>query len=171
MSTQQEPIARVERMLSPSIEDMGYALVRVRMMGGKRQPTLQVMAERADGAEMSVEDCASLSRAISALLDVEDPIEGSYHLEVSSPGLDRPLVRPGDFERFAGHEAKLEMTRPIDGRRRFSGRLMGLTDGEIRLRLSDGTEREVALPFAELAEAKLILTDELLRAALKQRSQ
>lgn len=164
-------MARVERMLSPTIEDMGYALVRVRMMGGKHRPTLQVMAERADGAEMSVEDCANLSRVISALLDVEDPITSSYVLEVSSPGIDRPLVRRGDFERFAGHEATLKTVRPIDGRRRFSGRLLGLDGDVVRIRLGDGTEDVAQIALAEVAEAKLVLTDELIRTTLRQRSQ
>lgn len=171
VSAQQEQTARVERMLSPMIEDMGYALVRVRMMGGQHRPTLQVMAERGDGAEMSVEDCASLSRAISALLDVEDPIASSYVLEVSSPGIDRPLVRRADFERFAGHEARLKTVRPIDGRRRFGGRLLGLEGDVVRIQLTDGSERVADIPFAEVAEAKLVLTDELIRMTLRQRSQ
>ena len=164
-------MARVERMLSPTIEDMGYALVRVRMMGGKQRPTLQVMAERADGSEMSVEDCASLSRAVSALLDVEDLIASSYVLEVSSPGIDRPLVRRADFERFAGHEATLKTVRPIEGRRRFSGRLLGLEAERVRMRLNDGTERVAEIAFSDISEAKLVLTDELIRTTLRQRSQ
>lgn len=164
-------MARVERMLSPMIEDMGYALVRVRMMGGKHRPTLQVMAERADGAEMNVEDCAGLSRAISALLDVEDPIASSYVLEVSSPGIDRPLVRQADFERFAGHEATLKTVRPIDGRRRFSGQLLGLDGDMVRIRLGDGSQHVAEISFADVAEAKLVLTDALIRTTLRQRSQ
>lgn len=164
-------MTRVERMLSPSIEDMGYALVRLRMMGGKQRPTLQVMAERADGTDMSVDDCAKLSRVISALLDVEDPIAGSYLLEVSSPGLDRPLVRAADFERFAGQEARLETVRPIDGRRRFKGCLLGLDGARVRIRLDSDPGRVAEIPLAEVAEAKLVLTDELIRTALKQRSQ
>ena len=171
MSAQQEQMARVERMLSPMIEDMGYALVRVRMMGGKHRPTLQVMAERADGAEMNVEDCAGLSRAISALLDVEDPIASSYVLEVSSPGIDRPLVRQADFERFAGHEATLKTVRPIDGRRRFSGQLLGLDGDMVRIRLGDGSQHVAEISFADVAEAKLVLTDALIRTTLRQRSQ
>jgi len=171
VSAQQEQMARVERMLSPMIEDMGYALVRVRMMGGKHRPTLQVMAERADGAEMNVEDCAGLSRAISALLDVEDPIASSYVLEVSSPGIDRPLVRQADFERFAGHEATLKTVRPIDGRRRFSGQLLGLDGDMVRIRLGDGSQHVAEISFADVAEAKLVLTDALIRTTLRQRSQ
>jgi ribosome maturation factor RimP len=171
VSTQQDQMARVERLLAPSIEDMGYALVRVRMMGGKSRPTLQVMAERLDRAEMRVDDCASLSRAISALLDVEDPIPGAYVLEVSSPGIDRPLVRLADFERFAGFEARLETTRPIDGRRRYKGRLMGLAGDRIRIALDGDAERVTEVPFAELMEAKLVLTDELIRDSLRQRGR
>ena len=162
-------MARVERMLSPSIEDMGYALVRVRMMGGKGRPTLQVMAERQDAGEMTVDDCASLSRAISALLDVEEPIPGAYTLEVSSPGIDRPLVRPADFERFAGYEAKLETARPIAGRRRFRGKLLGLAGDRVRLALGGDAADVAEIALAELAEAKLVLTDALIRESLKQR--
>jgi ribosome maturation factor RimP len=164
-------MARVERLLSPSIEDMGYALVRVRMMGGRSRPTLQVMAERRDGAEMTVDDCAALSRAVSALLDVEDPIPAAYLLEVSSPGIDRPLVRLGDFERFAGHEARLETAQPIDGRRRYKGRLLGVEGERIRLALDGDAARVVEIPFSALAEAKLVLTDELIRDSLKQRGR
>jgi len=162
-------MARVERMLSPSIEDMGYALVRVRMTGGKGRPTLQVMAERQDAGEMTVDDCASLSRVISALLDVEEPIPGAYTLEVSSPGIDRPLVRPADFERFAGYEAKLETARPIAGRRRFRGKLLGLAGDRVRLALGGDAADVAEIALAELAEAKLVLTDALIRESLKQR--
>ncbi len=155
-------------MIAPSIEAMGYDLVRLKMMGGKNRPTLQIMAERDDGAEMNVDDCADLSRAISALLDVEDPIPEAYELEVSSPGIDRPLVRLGDFERFAGHVAKVEMARPVEGRKRYRGRLLGNVGETVRLALEDDAGSIAELPYRDVAEAKLVLTDELIRAALKE---
>lgn len=169
MSARQDEVMGVEELIAPSVEAMGYALVRVRLMGGKVRPTLQVMAERRDGAEMGVDDCADLSRAISALLDVEDPISGSYLLEVSSPGIDRPLVKAADFERFAGYEAKLETRRALDGRKRFRGRLLGLEDGSVHLALGDGSGARAEIPLADVAEAKLVLTDELIETALKRR--
>ena len=139
---------------------MGYRVVRVTFTGGKRA-TLQVMAERADDAAMTVEDCAQLSRHISALLDVADPIASSYLLEVSSPGIDRPLVRPEDYARFAGFEAKLELNGLHDGRRRFRGRIVGFEGDAVKMALGDET---VALPFREIARARLVLTDALLAA-------
>ncbi|MDP6709067.1 MAG: ribosome maturation factor RimP [Alphaproteobacteria bacterium] len=169
MSTRQDEVAGVEHLIAPSVEAMGYALVRVRFMGDQQRPTLQVMAERMDGAEMCVDDCAELSRTISALLDVEDPLPGSYLLEVSSPGIDRPLVKAADFERFAGHEAKLECRRAQDGRKRFRGRLLGLEGEVVRLALADGSGETAEIPLADLAEAKLVLTDELIETALKRR--
>ena len=155
---------KIEAMVSPSLEAMGYRIVRVSMTGGRRA-TLQVMAERVDGAAMTVEDCAEISRSLSALLDVADPIAGAYTLEVSSPGIDRPLVRREDFERFAGFEAKVELTAPVDGRRRFRGRVLGIEGDEVRLLV--GTE-PVALPFGAIARAKLVLNDELLQASRSQ---
>lgn len=151
----------IEALLAPTLEDMGYSLVRVRMHGG-RNMTLQVMAERVDDAAMKVEDCADISHAVSAILDVEDPIAGSYELEVSSPGIDRPLVKPRDFERYAGFEAKVELETPINGRRRFRGRLLGFADAQVRMRLDGGDD--VELPFSNLKDAKLLLTDELIAA-------
>jgi ribosome maturation factor RimP len=115
---------------------------------------------------MTVDDCADLSRAISAVLDVEDPLPGSYLLEVSSPGMDRPLVRIGDFERFAGYEARIETGRPIDGRKRFRGKLLGVSQGIVKIAL-DGAQAEV--PFEDIAAAKLVVTDSLIEASLKQR--
>ena len=153
----------IERLIEPSLEALGYRIVRV-VLTGSRGATLQVMAERRDEAPMSVEDCAEISRNVSALLDVADPVEGRYDLEVSSPGIDRPLVAREDYVRFAGFEAKLETARPIDGRKRFRGRLLGVDpSGAVRLAL-DGAG-EVALPFETVAKAKLVLTDELLAAA------
>lgn len=143
---------------------MGYEIVRVRLSGGQRQ-TLQVMAERRDGQAMSVDDCVGLSRAISAFLDVEDPLPGSYLLEVSSPGLDRPLVRRQHFERFVGHEARIELTRPLEGRRRFRGRLIGVEGEDVRV-VVEG--QEVKLPLEAISSAKLVLTDDLLAAAQRR---
>jgi len=152
----------IERLITPSAEAMGFEIVRV-LLTGTQRPRLQIMAERADGGGMIVDDCARLSRAVSAILDVEDPIAGAYELEVSSPGIDRPLTRLADFARFAGFDAKLESMRAdTKGRRRWTGRLLGL-DGEIvRLSTEDG---EVAVPFTSLIKAKLVLTDELIAAA------
>lgn len=154
--------ARVRRIVSPSLEAMGYDVVRVQLSGSQR-PVLQVMAERLDRAGMTVDDCAEISRTVSALLDVEDPIPSQYTLEVSSPGIDRPLVRLADFERFAGFDAKVELRTPVDGCRRFQGRLGGVEDGRVRLAVEDGAA--VLLPFDDVQRARLLLTDELLAAA------
>jgi ribosome maturation factor RimP len=140
---------------------MGYRLVRVAVTGGRSTPVLQVMAERMDERPMGVDDCTEVTHTVSALLDVADPIEHTYLLEVSSPGIDRPLVRREDYERFQGHEAKLELTAPIEGRRRFRGKLLGIEADRVRLNL--GAE-VVELPLARIQRAKLVLTDELLAA-------
>ncbi len=150
----------IETLITPSLEAMGYRVVRVAFTGGRRA-TLQIMTERADDAAMTVEDCANVSRAISALLDVADPIASAYDLEVSSPGIDRPLVRPEDYQRFAGFEAKIELSAPRAGRRRFRGRLMGLEGDELRLDLGG---EQVMLPLAAIARAKLVLTEDLISA-------
>lgn len=152
---------RIEQIITPSIEAQGYEVVRVQMSGGLR-PILQIMAERTDGAPMTVEDCAEISRSVSALLDVEDPISSAYTLEVSSPGIDRPLIRPKDFERFAGFEAKVESRVAIDGRKRFKGRLKGLEDGHVVIESETGPAR---IPLDAVQRAKLVLTDDLIRAA------
>jgi ribosome maturation factor RimP len=158
--------AAIERLIAPSAEAMGFRVVRV-LLTGNRRARLQIMAERADGSGMIVDDCASLSRAVSAILDVEDPIAGSYELEVSSPGIDRPLTRLADFERFAGFEAKVESSvADADGRRRWVGRLLGLDGETVRLATEDG---DVAVPFANLTKAKLVLTDALIAAAQEGR--
>jgi ribosome maturation factor RimP len=156
---------RVEALLQPVLEAMGFDLVRV-MVQGTVRTTLQVMAERRDGGAMTVDDCAEISRAVSALLDVEDPLPGSYTLEVSSPGIDRPLVRCRDFERFTGFEAKIETARPISGRKRFRGKLLGTTKAGVRIALGEG---ETELPFGEIHRAKLVLSDELIAAMERQR--
>src|SRR5690242_9861791 len=140
---------------------MGYRLVRVVVTSGRR-PTLQVMAERLDDQPMTVEDCAQISRSVSALLDVADPIAGAYMLEVSSPGIDRPLVRPEDYDRFSGFEARIELAHPLEGRKRFRGRLLGLAAGCVRLATDAG---EAQLPLDDVARAKLVLTDDLIAAA------
>lgn len=152
---------RIEQIITPSVEDMGYEVVRVQLAGGVRA-VLQIMAERADGAPMTVEDCADISRAVSALLDVEDPLPDAYTLEVSSPGLDRPLTRLKDYERFAGFEAKLETRLAVDGRKRFKGMLRGLEDGLISMETEQGA---ALLEFGNILRAKLVLTDELIRAS------
>jgi ribosome maturation factor RimP len=155
---------KIDALIAPSLAAMGYRVVRVTMTGGRRA-TLQIMAERTDDKAMTVEDCADISRTVSALLDVTDPIAGAYTLEVSSPGIDRPLVRREDFDRFAGFEAKVELNAPLEGRRRFRGKLLGVEGESVRL-LVDAAP--VALPLAGIARAKLVLTDELLAASQAQ---
>jgi len=161
--------ARVAVIVEPVIEQLGYRLVRVRVSAAEGC-TVQIMAERPDGT-MTVEDCETVSRALSPVLDVADPIDRTYRLEISSPGIDRPLVRKSDFERYVGHVAKIETTLPIQGRKRFRGLLIG-TDGEAaRIRRDDaaeGEEAEVLLPIEEMSEAKLVLTDQLVTEALRR---
>jgi ribosome maturation factor RimP len=161
-----DPSRQVAQLIEPTLCDMGYELVRVLLHGGQR-PTLQIMAERADRTPMTVEHCAEISRAVSALLDVADPIASTYRLEVTSPGLDRPLTRRADFDRFRGFEARVETELPIEGRRRFRGRLLGVVDDQLRLQLAEG---EQAIPCAGIKKAKLVVTDEVLAAAAEQRS-
>jgi ribosome maturation factor RimP len=156
--------ASIESLIAPALDAMGYRIVRVAFSGGRR-PTLQVMAERRDDGAMTVDDCAQISHAISAILDVADPIEAAYDLEVSSPGIDRPLVRPEDYERFAGFEAKLELSAPHEGRRRFRGRLRGREGDAVKLDLGAS---EVLVPLSVIAKARLILTDELIAATNPQ---
>ncbi len=159
------PAQRVVALAEPVLADLGFRLVRVKMSG----PTLQIMAERPDGT-FSIDDGEAVSRAMSPLLDVEDVISSRYHLEVSSPGIDRPLVRPSDFEAWAGHETKIEMAVPVAGRKRFKGVLEGYDEGEVRLFIEnpEGATKEpvlIGVPFADIGEAKLVLTDELIEAA------
>ena len=151
----------IAQMIEPSLVAMGYRLVRVIVTSGRRA-TLQVMAERIDDAPMTVDDCALISRSVSALLDVADPIAGAYLLEISSPGIDRPLVRREDYDRFSGFEARIELTEPFAGRKRFRGRLLGTADGEVRLATDAG---EARLPLASVARARLVLTDDLIAAS------
>jgi len=131
------------------------------VVSGRDRPTLQVMSERQDGSAMTIADCETLSRALSAKLDVEDPIASSYTLEVSSPGIDRPLVRAKDYHRFAGHLARVETREPLAGRRRFTGRIVGVEADRVRIAVEEG---EVEIPLAGIARAKLVLTDELIAA-------
>lgn len=157
---------RIAAIIEPVAEDLGYHLVRVRVLP-QNGCTLQIMAEDDDG-NFTISDCEKLSQEINPVLDVEDPIDRAYHLEVSSPGVDRPLVRARDFERWTGHEARLEMSQMIDGRKRFRGMLEGVEDDQIVLNLPDvpmGADPIVRLPLSGLAEAKLIMTDALLEAA------
>ena len=156
---------RLTALVEPSLTAMGYALVRLQLSTSRR-PTLQVMAERRDGQPMSIDDCTAISRSLSTLLDVEDPIPDSYDLEVTSPGLDRPLVRPEDFDRFAGSLAMVESRRPVDGRKRFKGRLLGRDEqGCVRIATAD---REVSIPLAEVSRAKLVPDDATIAAALRR---
>ena len=161
--------ARVAAIAEPVIESLGYRLVRVKVSASEGC-TVQIMAERPDGS-MTVEDCETISRALSPVLDVADPIERAYRLEISSPGIDRPLVRKSDFDRFAGHLVKIEMEIPVDGRKRFRGELAG-TEGEAariaRDDAAEGEEADVLLPIEEMSEAKLVLTDELVTQALRR---
>lgn len=158
----------VAQLIEPSLESMGYELVRVQINGGASDMCLQIMAERRDRVEMNVEDCASISRNISTILDVEDPISDAYTLEVSSPGMDRPLVRLEDFTRFAGFEARIDTRTAIVDRKRFRGMLEG-ADGETVLIEVDGETYEI--PFGDILRAKLVLTDELIAASQKAHKQ
>lgn len=156
---------RIAQAIEPPLMAMGYRLVRVVITSGRRA-TLQVMAERLDDAPMTVDDCAQISHSLSALLDVADPIDGAYMLEISSPGIDRPLVRAEDYDRFCGLEAKIELSRPLDGRKRFRGRLLGMSGDNVRLL----TElAEIELPLHAVARAKLVLTDDLLAPTRRPR--
>jgi ribosome maturation factor RimP len=153
--------ARITELIAPSLEGLGYDLVRVQVEG-RRTARVEIMAERRDGRPTSVEDCAQISRTASALLDVNDPIAGSYRLEVTSPGIDRPLLRPLDYQRFVGQAARIELKTPIQGRRRFSGTILDADEATVRIDLGEGVS--AALPLAEIARAKLILTDRLIAA-------
>lgn len=155
---------RLAGIVTPVIEDLGYELVRLRLMGGKT-PTLQIMADKPDGG-IEVDDCAKISTEISAVLDVEDPIEDEYALEVSSPGIDRPLTRLKDFDAWAGYEVKLETTELIEGQRRFKGEIVGIEGDEVLVNIDQGT---IGLKFEWLSDAKLVLTDDLIRDILRAR--
>jgi len=160
--------ARLAALVEPALVDLGYRLVRVAVTGQDGQ-TVQIMAERPDGT-MVIEDCETVSRNLSPLLDANDIVPGAYRLEVSSPGIDRPLVRPSDFEVWAGHEARIEMREAVGGRKRFRGVLEGFEDGEIRILcdLGEQGQQVLGLPVGLVGEARLVLTDELIREALRQ---
>jgi ribosome maturation factor RimP len=159
--------ARVAAIAEPVVEQLGYRLVRVKVSAADGC-TVQIMAERADGT-MMVEDCESISRALSPVLDMADPVDRAYRLEISSPGIDRPLVRKSDFDRYAGHLVKIETHIPVGGRKRFRGQLLGAEGDAARLRHDEaGEEAEVLLPIEEISEAKLVLTDELVAQALRR---
>ena len=164
--------ARVANILQPIIEEMGFRLVRVNY-SGLNGGTLQVMTERLDGT-MTIEDCENISRSISPILDVKDPIQTAYHLEVSSPGIDRPLVRKSDFEFWAGHYVKIESNTAINGKRKFRGILLGITENMINIRnsVSSGSEPEtITIPISDTLECRLVETDELIKTALKAGKQ
>ena len=155
---------RIAEIVQPVIEDLGYELVRLRLITGK-QTIMQIMAERPDGG-IEVDDCAKISTEVSAILDVEDLVDAEYALEVSSPGIDRPLTRLKDFATYEGYEAKIETNELIEGQRRFKGELRGVQDGEVLIEIQQGT---IGLPFEWLADAKLVLTDALIDESLKAR--
>ena len=159
---------RLLELLDPVAEAAGYEIVRLRLMGGEHARRLQIMAETPDG-EMVVEDCARLSRAISEIMDAADPITGEYTLEVSSPGVDRPLTRMKDFANYEGHEARLELDRVADGRKRFRGLLAGVEDDNVAIDL-EGEAETALIPFAWIVEAKLILTDQLMKRGADERA-
>jgi ribosome maturation factor RimP len=161
--------ARVAALAEPVLAGLGFRLVRVRISAAEGG-TLQIMAERPDGG-LAIEECELVSRSLSPVLDAEDPIEGPYRLEISSPGIDRPLVRHSDFDRYAGHVARIEMQAPVEGRKRFRGELLGTQGDHARLRTDETAAdeaREVLLPIEEMAEARLVLTDALVAAALRR---
>lgn len=159
---------RLADIVTPAIEGLGFELVRIRLMGGATR-TLQIMADRPEGG-IEVDDCGEISTVVSAILDVEDPIEENFVLEVSSPGIDRPLTRLKDFEMWKGWEARLETTELIDGRRRFKGTLAGAEDDEVLIEIEDaGAVVTIGLKFDWLSDAKLILTDELIAEMLRQK--
>jgi ribosome maturation factor RimP len=158
--------AAIARLIEPAIQGLGFDLVRVAMIGGTSDPTLQVMAERRDTRQLTIDDCADISRKLSDLLDAEeaagrDPIEGGYRLEVSSPGIDRPLTRRADFADWAGHEARIKFAEPVDGAKQVSGIIEGISGDTIRVATPKG-ERQIE--FANIASAKLLLTDKLINA-------
>ena len=164
--------ARVAAIAAPVLGDLGFRLVRVKLTG-ENGGTLQVMAERPDGS-FSVDDCEKASKALSPVLDVEDPMQGAYRLEMSSPGIDRPLVRAEDFARWAGYEARIDLTRPAEGRKRHRGILEACEDGFVRLKRSDAKPEEspvAALPASLISEARLMLTDDLIKETLRRAKQ
>jgi ribosome maturation factor RimP len=163
--------AEFAAIAEPVLEGMGYRLVRV-LISGAVERIVQIMAERPDGS-ITVDDCETISKGLSPVLDVADPLSGKYRLEISSPGIDRPLVRPSDFEDWAGHEAKIELKEPVDGRKRFKGLLEGFEDSEVRMAAEAGSLgiQHLGFPVDLIADARLVLTDELIRDALARAKQ
>ncbi len=159
---------RIAALIGPTLADLGFDLVRVAVLG-REQPTVQIMADRAGGAAITIEDCETISHAVGAVLDVDDPIPGEWTLEVSSAGIDRYLTRARDWIRFSGHLAKAETNMPVDGRKRFAGIVLGADASHGRMRLEDGTE--VALPLADLKKARLVLTDALIAASAPEKTE
>ncbi len=160
-------IAQVTRLIEPEVEALGYGLVRVAMIGGGSDPTLQVMAERPDTRQLDLSDCEQISRRLSQILDAleaegRDPIPGGYRLEVSSPGIDRPLTRLKDFDDWSGHEARISLAEPQDGRKQYSGTLQGTQGEVVQIMVKDGHTHSI--PFSSIASAKLLLTDALIKA-------
>ena len=155
-------VTGLERMIEPEVRHLGYDLVRVCMIGGASDPTLQVMAERPDTRQLDLDDCERISRRLSEVLDLCDPMEGSYRLEVSSPGIDRPLTRLKDYADWKGHEARLTLDEPYEGRKRFTGTLQGLEGDQVLILTTN--EEAHSLPFSEISSAKLLLTDKLIQA-------
>ncbi len=155
-------IAELTRMIEPEAQALGFALVRVKFFGGKSDPTLQVMAERPDTRQLTIDDCAALSRRISEVLDESDPIEEAYRLEVSSPGIDRPLTRLADYADWKGFEARLTLDAPVDSRKQLTGILLGTEDDQVSIDVRK--HKPMTVPFASIIDAKLIITDALLKA-------
>jgi len=155
-------IAAIAKQIEPQVKSLGYELVRVGMIGGTSDPTLQVMAERPDTRQLDLSDCETISRRLSDWIDANDPIEGGYRLEVSSPGIDRPLTRLKDYGDWAGHEARISVAEPLEGRKQFSGTLEGV-DGD-NVKLTDKSGQARVLPFSDISSAKLLLTDKLINA-------
>jgi ribosome maturation factor RimP len=161
--------ARVAAIVEPVIEGIGFRLVRVKV-SAQHGTTIQIMAERPDG-QMSVADCETVSRAVSPVLDLEEPVSEAYNLEISSPGIDRPLVRRSDFERWADHEAKIELEPPLDGRKRFRGVVRGVEGDAVLIEMPDAKNPEARMarvPLDSVADARLVLTDELIRESLRR---
>lgn len=166
---------KIAELITPTLESMGYELVRVHLSGSRSNMTLQIMAERQDGKTITVDDCETISHTVSAQLDVADPISSAYSLEVSSPGIDRPLTRLKDFQRFAGFEAKVQLVEPRDGRRNFRGIVLGVEGKDVAIELiaekKGDTAAKVTLPFSAIDQAKLVMNDALMKAALKNQEQ
>ena len=156
--------AAIARLIEPAVKELGFDLVRVAMIGGKSDPTLQVMAERPDTRQLTIDDCSEISRKLSDILDEADPIDEAYRLEISSPGIDRLLITPQDFAEFAGFEAKIELEFPQDGQKRFRGTLRGIEGDLVTLQMPD-KEDPVTLPYSGMSKARLLLTDELIKAS------